>query len=126
MSLNTLSKGKQLLIGVPIVLVIFAVILIGLIWFMDNGAKRRTATAQPEITAAEPQTWRGTKNRTEHGYRIIYRFTTDTGQNIDATEERNTSYKPGTKYRVCYDPKTPSDSSLHTATGNDCGKGLLF
>ena len=126
MSTNTLSTGKQLLIGIPLVLIIFAVILIGLIWFMDNGAKQRTATAQPEITASEPQSWRGTKNRTEHGYRVSYKFTTETGQTIQATDDRNTSYKPGTQYRVCYDPKTPSDSSLYTATGSDCGKGLLF
>ena len=126
MSTNSISKTKQLLIGIPLVLIIFAVILIGLIWFMDNGAKQRTATAQPEITAAEPQTWRGAKNRTEHGYRVSYHFTTETGQSIQATEERNTSYKTGTQYRVCYDPKNPSDSALHTATGNDCGKGLLF
>lgn len=126
MSINTFSKGKQLLIGIPLALIIVGALIIGIIWWSDNGAKRRTATAQPEITAAEPQTWRGTKNRTEHGFRVSYNFTTEAGQTIQATDDRNTFYKPGTQYRVCYDPKNPSNSSLHTATGSECGKGLLF
>jgi cytoskeletal protein RodZ len=126
MQTNTLSSKKQLLIGLPLVLIIFAVLIIGIIWWTDNGAKRRTAAAQPEITSAEPQSWRNSKNRTENGFRVRYHFKTEAGQTVEATEERNKSYQPGTQYRVCYDPKNPSDSALHTATGSECGKGLLF
>ena len=126
MQTNTLSTKKQLLIGIPLALILVAVLIIGMIWWADNGAKRRTATAQPEITAAEPQSWRNSKNRTETGFRVRYHFKTEAGQTIEATEERNQSYQPGIQYRVCYDPKNPSDSSLHTATGKECGKGLLF
>lgn len=94
-------------------------------WFIDNGRKQRTATAQPEIISVEPRTHIDRRRRTEYSLYVHYRFLTASGQTVDAFEDSYT-YKPKAECRVCYDPKDPSNSELLLATRSDCGKGLLF
>ncbi len=121
----TEENKRGLLVGIPLVLVITAVLVLGVIWFVDSGGKQRSATAPAEIVSAVPTSWRDSSKATKNGHRVSYRFNAD-GQTISAVDEKNTAYKAGEQFRVCYDPKNPSDSVLHSSGGKDCGKGILF
>jgi hypothetical protein len=114
------------LIGVPIVLVVLAVVIVGIIFFVDTNSKQRTGTAQTETVNATPVSW--TERRvTKNGYRVEYTFKTADGRTISDVDEKNTLYEPGFKFRVCYDPSNPTDSDLrHPTRGSHCGKGILF
>jgi hypothetical protein len=122
----SLSRGAQLLIGGPLVLIIGAVIIIGVVFFVDTNSKQRTSTAQAEVVSAVPISWVESR-KTKYGYRVEYRFRSANGQTVSSVDQKNTLYEPGFKFRVCYDPNNPSDSDLrHPSRGSDCGKGLLF
>lgn len=120
----TAENKRGLLIGIPLILAIFAVLVLGLIWWIDSGGKRRSATAPAEIVSVAPTSWRENKT-TKNGFRVNYRFNAD-GQTVAGVDEKNTFYKAGEQFRVCYDPKNPADSSLRSSKGMDCGKTLLF
>lgn len=124
MAIANLPKSTQLLIGIPLVLGITGVIVLIIIWSIDSGSKQRSATAAAEIVSVAPTSWRESK-KTKNGYRVSYRFTAS-GQTVAGIDEKNQWYKPDGQYRVCYDPKNPSDSELRSSSGMDCGKGILF
>jgi len=119
------ENKRGLLVGIPLVLVVSGAIVLFIIYSLDSGAKTRTAAAPAEITSAAPMTWRDSDKITRNGFRVNYRFAHD-GKSVSGVHEKNDWYRPGEQYRVCYDPKNPADSSLHSSRGSDCGKGILF
>ena len=119
------ENKRGLLIGIPLLLVITAVLVLGVIWFIDSGSGNRTATAPAKIVSATPTSWRDSSKTTRNGFRVSYRFNTG-GQTFSGVDEKNTAYKAGEEFRVCYDPKNPSDSHLRSPGGMDCAKKILF
>jgi len=120
-----LETAKSVLKILLLVLGFSGAVFLGIAWLMDNDTKKRTATAQPEIMSVEPRTHRGFRSRTEYSFYVCYRFLTASGQTVEAFDDSYT-YKPKAEFRVCYDPKDPSNSQLRLATRNDCDKGFLF
>ncbi len=119
------SENKRgLMVGIPLVLIITAILVVGVIYFVDMSGKKFTATAPAEIVSAEPTSWNEQKT-TKSGFRVSYRYTVN-GKTISGVDEKNTAYKPGEQFRVCYDPKNPSYRQLRSSGGKDCGKGILF
>lgn len=121
-----METAKRILKVLLLVLGFTGALLLCIILFLDNDTKKRTATAQPEITSVEPRTHINVvKRRTEYSFYVHYRFLTALGQTVEAVED-SYMYKPKAECRVCYDPTDPSNSQLRLATRSDCGKGLLF
>lgn len=115
--------------GVVIVgsVVFFAtVVMVITMWWSESGRKQRSATAPAEIVGAEPTSWLNDPkySRRTNGHRVNYRFNVG-GKTFSGVHEKYTEYKAGEQFRVCYDPKNPSDSVLHSGR-KDCGKGILF
>ncbi len=121
---TTPENKRGLLIGIPLVLVISGIIVLIIVWSLDSGSKQRNATAPAEIVSAVPTSWRDNKT-TKNGFRVSYRFNAN-GQTVSGVDEKNTAYKAGEQFRVCYDPKNPADSEMRSSGGMDCGKGILF
>ncbi len=96
------------------------------VWWSDSGSKKLSATAPAEIVNAEPISWLADPkySRKTNGHRVSYRFNVG-GKTFSGVREKYTSYKAGEQFRVCYDPKNPSDSVLHFGR-KDCGQGILF
>lgn len=118
------ENKRGLLLGLPLALGITAMLILGVIWWIDNEAGSRAATAPAEIVSASPTSWSENKT-TKNGFRVSYRFDAD-GKTVTGVHEKNSWYKAGEQYRVCYNPKNPSDSELRSASGVDCGKKILF
>ena len=119
------ENKRGLMVGIPLVLVIGGGIILFIIYMLDSGAKTRTASALAEIMSAAPMTWRDSDKLTRNGFRVYYRFAAGE-KSVSGVHEKNDWYRPGEQYRVCYDPKNPTDNALHSSRGSDCGKGLLF
>lgn len=118
------ENKRGLLFGLPLVLGIGAVLILSVIWWIDNSNGQRIATAPAEIVSATPTSWSENKT-TKNGFRVSYRFDAS-GKSVTGVHEKNSWYKAGEPYRVCYNPKHPSDSELRSASGMDCGKRILF
>jgi hypothetical protein len=121
-----LSKAdKRLLSIILLALVISGVTIIADLFSFDRDAKKRSATAAAEIVSVAPTNWNDSQRKTKYGFRVNYRFQAD-GYSVEAVDGKNQSYKPGGRYRVCYNPNDLADSSLHSLQDADCGSGFLF
>ncbi len=121
----TTESKRGLLIGSSLVLVMSAGIVLGIIYYLDSSSGHRTATAPVEIVNAVPTSWSDSSKTKKYGFRVSYRFIAD-GQTISGVDEKNMSYREGEQFRVCYDPKNPSDKHLRSSGGMDCAKKILF
>lgn len=123
--------GRSALLAALVILLLGAVISLTVIFFIDRGRSRQTSEAPAEIVSEQHVTWtertgsgNNRRTRRKEGYNVSYRYTIGFDA-YEAKSERNTEYKPGRAYKVCYNPGSPRDHDLRD-TGFKCGDTILF
>lgn len=115
------KSNKQFLAVLGIVLGITGVIVGFVLW--DNGRTSERLSAESDAIGfvATPTEWYDSIEE-EHmsGHTLTFSYLDANSKAYTRTMEQVTWYKPGTDYKVCYNPADPEDWKLYPAT-HECG-----
>ncbi len=111
-------------LGCALILILTILFFAAVVWVIDQNGKRRSAEVPVEIVEVKGIRWYDSSDEEyKTGYDVFYRYSVN-GQVYETTSNHDESYKPGTAYKICYNPKNPRDHEIYQAS-HRCGDGIF-